>query len=379
MPNVLSVYDPLFYANEALIILHKALGMAGRVFRGYDKSPQQLGSVISIRRPSTFTALDAPSAAQDINAGEVQILLNKWKEVKFSLTDKELTATGERIISEHIGPAAYALADNIDQALVAEYKNVPWYVVNSSPLVASDLTAVRGMLFNNQVPMDENMLHLMLSGTQEAEALNLSAFSQWQGAGPAGAETLLRGSLGTKYGMEVFANQNVATHTAGVSADAVGALTANAAAGATTIAFDSITAAGTVKAGDTFLLTGTADTQRYTFTADFTAVAGAIAAATIFPPLKVAHVIGDVITIVLQSGEQGLAFHRNAFALAMAPLSDLAGQLGAKVATVSDPVTNLSIRSRLFYIGDTSKVYVALDVLYGVKTLDPNLAVRLVN
>ena len=31
MPNVLSVYDPLFYAQEALIALEKALGMAGRL------------------------------------------------------------------------------------------------------------------------------------------------------------------------------------------------------------------------------------------------------------------------------------------------------------------------------------------------------------
>lgn len=73
MSNTLSVYDPLFYAQEALIQLEKALGMAGRVFRGYDKSPQQKGSVISIRRPSTFTALAAPQSAQAINASEVQI------------------------------------------------------------------------------------------------------------------------------------------------------------------------------------------------------------------------------------------------------------------------------------------------------------------
>ena len=377
MPNVLSVYDPIFYAQEALIALHKALGMASRVHRGYDKAPQEKGSVINIRRPSTFTALAAPSAAQDINAGMVPINLDQWYEVKFSLTDKELTATGETIISEHIEPAAYALADNIDQALTSLYKDVPWYVVNSNPLVASDLTAVHQKLFENQVPMDGN-LHLMLSGAQQAEALNLAAFSQWQGAGPAGVETQLRGTLGTKFSMETFANQNVKTHVPGVSADATGALVGNHALGATTVAFDGVTIGGTFKAGDSFLITG--DSQRYVFTADATADGGgAVAATAITPALKVASLDNAVITITLQAGERGLAFHRNAFALAMAPLSDLAGQLGAKVATVSDPVTNLSLRSRLFYIGDTSKVYVALDVLYGVKTLDPNLAVNFIN
>jgi hypothetical protein len=132
-----------------------------------------------------------------------------------------------------------------------------------------------------------------------------------------------------------------------------------------------------VKIGDTFVLTG--DTQRYTFTADKTASGGAITGATFFPALKVAHVIGDVITIALVSGEQGLAFHRNFAALAMAPLSDLGGQLGARIATVADPVTNLTLRSRLYYVGDASEVHVALDVLYGFDILDPNLAVRFVN
>ena len=69
MSNTLSVYDPLFYAQEALIQLEKALGMAGRVYRGYDKNPQQKGSVISITKPGTFTALAAPQAAQDLTAG----------------------------------------------------------------------------------------------------------------------------------------------------------------------------------------------------------------------------------------------------------------------------------------------------------------------
>jgi hypothetical protein len=377
MSNVLSVYDPLFYAQEALIQLEKALGMAGRVHRGYDKSPQQKGSIIEIRRPSTFTAQDAPSAAQGIAAGAVAITLDQWKEVKIALTDKELSATGNVIIEEHIKPAAYAIADNIDQALTSLYKDIGWYVVNGSPVAVSDFTAARLQLFTNQAPMGDDNLHLMLSGTQESESLNLTAFSQWQGAGQAAVDTQMRGSLGRKFGMEIFANQNVKTHTSGVSADATGALTANAAAGATTIAFDSITTAGTVVAGDSFTLTG--DSQRYVFTAPYTASSGAIPAASIFPALKVAHVIGDVITITLQSGEQGLAFHRNAFALAMAPLSDLGNQLGAKIATVTDPVTGLSLRSRLFYIGDSSQVVVAIDALYGIKTLDPNLACRFVN
>lgn len=376
MPNTLSVYDPLFYAQEAIIQLEKVLGMAGRVHRGYDKLPQQKGSVISISKPSTFVAQDAPSPAQDVTAGEVQIALNYWREVKFKLTDKELTFTGEKIINDHIRPAAYALADDIDQKLSLLYRDIPWYVVNSSPCAVADLTALQRVMFGNRVPAAQR--HLMLSGVQQEEFLNLAAFSQWQGAGQAGADTQMEGSLGVKYGYEIFANQNVQTHTQGVAADATGALNGAASKGATVISFDGVSNDATFKAGDSFVLAGNA--QRYVFAADATASgAGAVTNASIFPALVQDYANDVVMTINLVGGEQGVAFHRNAFALAMAPLSEMGNQLGARIATVTDPVSNLALRSRIYYVGNSSEVHVALDVLYGIKTLDGNLGARLVN
>lgn len=375
MPNELSVYDPLFYASEAIMWLHKALGMAGRVHRGYDKSPQQKGSTISISRPSTFTALAAPQTAQAINAGEVQIVLDQWYEVKFALTDKELTYTTEKIVTDHIMPAAYAIADKIDQQLTALYKDIPWSNTNSSPLVASDITANRRILNVNQAPSD--FRHLMLSPTQEEEALNIAAFTQQQGSGDVGTQAQLRGSLGMRYGFETFMNQNVQTHTTGVSADATGALTAAGTKGDTAISFDSVTSGGTFKKGDSFVIAG--NTQRYVFTADFTATGGAKTDAPIFPALVQDYDNLSVVTITLLSGEQGIGFHRNAFALAMAPLSEAGNGVGASIATVTDPITNLSLRARRFYVGDTSTNYISIDALWGIKTLDPNLACRLVN
>ena len=375
MPNELSVYDPLFYASEAIIWLQKALGMAGRVHRGYDKSPQQQGSTISISRPSTFTALAAPQTAQAINAGEVQIVLDQWYEVKFALTDKELTYTTEKIVTDHIMPAAYAIADKIDQQLTALYKDIPWSNTNSSPLAAADITANRRILNVNQAPTD--FRHLMLSPTQEEEALNLAAFSQQQGAGQQGVDTQMRGTLGMKYGFETFMNQNVQTHTTGVSADATGALTVAGTKGDTAISFDSVTSGGTFKKGDSFVIAG--NSQRYVFTADFTATGGAKTDAPIFPALVQDYDNLSVVTITLLSGEQGIGFHRNAFALAMAPLSEAGNGVGASIATVTDPVTNLSLRARRFYVGDTSTNYISIDALWGIKTLDPNLACRLVN
>lgn len=380
MPNTLSVYDPIWYAQEALLALENALGLATRVYRGYDRTPQQIGSTISIRVPSTFSSQNAPSSAQDVTASEVQIVLNQWKEVKFALTDKELTYTGQRIIAEHIRPAAYALANTIDAALAAEYVNVPWEQAMSAPLAVSDITAVRKIMFNNKVPMgDPANLWGMLDGTAEAEALNLAAFSQWQGAGAAGVDAQIEGNLGRRYGFGHFSNQNVQTHTAGsLTIGTQLQLNANVAAGATTMVFKDSGASlsGTVKAGDTFVVAGS--TQRYAITADATAASNLITV-TVTPGAAIGYSASDNVTITQDSGPQNLYFHRNFCALAMAPLSELGGELGARVATVQDPITGLSLRSRLYYIGDSSVVHVALDVLYGIKVLDGNRACRLVD
>lgn len=374
MANNLALYDPLWYGNQAMTELKKALGMAGRVYRGFDRNPQEKGSTIMISRPGTFVAQDAPSTAQDLNPTQASMTLSYWKEVKFALTDKELTFTGERIITDHIRPAAYAIALDVDTRLAGLAEDIPWFIDVTNPAGVADITAARKVLFQNGVPMDPTKLHIMVDGQLESEFLSLPAFSQQQGAGPEGVDTQRNGSLGRKFGFEVFANQNVQTHVAGVAADATGALVGAHAAGIKTVSFNGVTAAGTFKKGDSFVIAG--HTQRYVFTADATADGtGAVTNAAIRPALATAYAGGAVITISLLNHVKNLAFHENAFALATAPLSTVGRELGAKMEVVIDETTGLALRSRLFYNGDQSRVYVALDILYGLTTLDENMAV----
>lgn len=391
MANTLSSYNPTFFANEALIQLEKALGMAARVFRGYDdqNTSRQAGSVIDIRIPSSFTAASAPSSAQDITANNTQITLDQWKEVKFSLTDKELSYTGERIIQEHIRPAAFAIADDIDQAIAGLVDDIPWYTDLSSPAAVADVTAARKILFDNKVPLgDPSMLHLMLDGQAEKEFLDLQAFSQFQGAGQAGADAQMRGSLGQRYGFEIFANQNTPSRTSNTVADVAGAINNGAgyAAGVTSIAVDGMATSGAFKKGDIVTITG--HTQQYVLTADVTMSSGAGTLSIFGSPfvqqggLESAVVDDQVVTIVLAGGSgatkvQNMAFHNNFGALAMARLPDFMDGEGVRVFSTLDPVTGLGIRARTWADGDNSKYNVALDVLYGVKTLDGNKAVRL--
>lgn len=378
--NTLGNYDETFFAQAALMQLEKELGMAGRVHRDYDPTPRARGATISIRRPSTFTAQQEPSSAQDVATEMVDMTLNQWYGVKFGLTDKDLTLSAPQIIEDHIRPAAVAIADKIDQTLAALYLDVPWVSPQTSTPVLADLAAARKIMRDNKVPLNmRGSLHYMIDSTTEMEYVKaLSAVTN----ALTSDDALREGSLGRLYGYDVFANQNTPVHTSGVAADAAGAVdkgsgtTNTYPAGTTTMHIDGLTSGATLKAGDTFVLTD--HTQRYVLTADGTNESSGDIDIAFSPPLKEGADENEVITFILTGSAkaQTLAWHRNAFALAMAPLSDMGGQLGARISTISDPTTNLSLRARMFYVGNDSTVYVGLDALWGVKTLDPNMAVR---
>jgi len=389
MPNVLGNYNPAFYANEALIFLRKGLGFANTVHMGFDEERRSFGrgDVINIRRPSTFTAASAPAAASDANTESVQIALDQWFEVKFKLSDRELAYTGDRMIQEHIAPAAYALADKIDTDGCALIKQIGSASTASAPAAPNDLLDARRILMTNLAPMsDPSRLSVMVTPTIEQQLLNQSAFSQWQGSGTIGTDSQVTGSIGGRFGFgRIFANQNVPAHTAG-SINDTALLINNAAgyaAGVSTINLDAAdaTVAGTLAAGDILSIGGKA----YAVTNTVTANANAFTGVTIAPALEASVADNAVVTATATSviGEC-VAYHRDAFALAMARLPDYtnaglfgSSALGSQIASVQDPVTGLSIRSRIYYVGNSSEVHVALDVLYGWKVLNHRLATRL--
>ena len=399
MPNTLGVYNPIFYAQEALIWLQKALGLANRVHMGFDAERRAFGKgdTINIRRPSIFTAAAAPASASDLATETVAITLGQWFEVKFALTDKELAYTQDRIISDHIMPASYALADKIDQDLASLVITVPHAYVEASAATAATvkgLAETRQRLFDLKCPLkDSENMFFMVGGQEESDLLQLAAFSQWQGAGAAGVDTQATGALGRKYGFEFFANQNRTTAVYDNISDFAGAINnaAGYAKGATSIAVDGLGAAEVYKKGTIITMSSGADSgSEYALTADATMVAGG-ATVTINPGLRNAVADNDTFRIGDPTGagsanaqdnvtdNLNVGFHRGWAALAFARLPDFdefTNRLGAEIASVQDPVTGLAVRSRIYYVGASSKIEVALDVLYGFKELDADLACR---
>jgi hypothetical protein len=370
--NTYGSYNETFFAQEALPLLENALGLAGRVYREFEKDTKEQGDTTTIRKPSVFTAQSAPSNAQDLNTSKVALVMSEWDEVKFEITDKDRALTSDKIISDHIRPAAYALANKVDQKLATLITRVPWYTQLSGTFDIKDLAKATQVLFQNGVPLDDtSMVHGMVDGNLKTEILAYMAGKNITGSH---VETFRRGALSELMGVNWFANQNTPTFTSNTLSDGVGALTANAAINATTIAIGSIDATGTVVKGDTFSIAGL--TQRFTVTANATASGGAIAALTFEPALPAAVLSGAVVTFhtLAAAKAANVVFHRNFAALKFAPLPD--DMPGVNVSTISDPDLGISVRARIFYEGNNSKMFVALDCLYGYQLLDPNMATR---
>jgi hypothetical protein len=117
-------------------------------------------------------------------------------------------------------------------------------------------------------------------------------------------------------------------------------------------------------------------------TADTTLAAGANTAVPISPPLQQDYLINAVVTAETKATayadayESNLLFHRDAFSVVFGQLpSSAIRSLGVEVAVATDPISGMSVRARRAYIDGSSKVAVTLDVLFGVKTLNPNYAV----
>jgi len=393
MANNIDPYNPIFYAQEGLLVLENALGMAKRIYVGYDQERKSAseGDTVQIPKPGTFTTSNGGTATTaDLTPSSIDLKVDTWKQVKFGLTDKELAFTTEKIIRDHISPAVYALALDVETALTNLYKDIPWSYNCAATPGSADIINTRKILRDNAGGLvDTDQVSFGIDSTLEASFLNAEIFHAARiTGGDANKDALMNGSLGTRFGAEHFVQQTLATHTSGTAVsdatDLAGTLNGNHAKGATTLTVAnfqgySSAVAQTLVAGDSLVIAS--NTQRYSVTAAVSLVGGA-ASVSICPPLVAAYTTGAVVTIETADSTNfadkyysNLMFHKNAFAMAVAPLPNLGNNAGAQMAVITDPRTGLSLRSRLAYDDDLATVKITLDILFGVKTLDPNLAV----
>ncbi len=396
MANIYSdnIYDPKFYALEGLLELEKSLGMARSVYMGYsrERASYGKGSSITITVPGTFTATTSTvSPTQDIVTQSRSITLDRFVRVQFKVPDIELAHGGFKIIEDHIRPAVYALSDFIDQDLMSLSASVPWKVDAQSTPGSRDIINPRKLLRDNNAMLADGNVYMAIDSEYEAAFLDTPMFHAASTTGDGVNESaLIRGSLGTRFGVNVFATQNAGlSHTSGTvvsnASDLAGVLDGGGSpvpAATSSITVTGLTATETFVAGDSFTIAG--NRQKYTVTSAATVGVGGDVTLSIYPATVVEYADSSVVTIDNGTTSNAddytslLLFHRNAIALAVAPLPQN-GDFGPQVSTQTTTDGTLSLRATIWYDPDADggAMMARYDILYGYQLINPNLAALL--
>lgn len=361
-----TILTPQVIANEALLVLENNMVMANLVHRDYDNEFVSVGDTITVRKPAKFVAQNFTGSivTQDATEGSTTVVMDRFKDVSFAVTSKEMTLDIKSFSDQFIAPAMRAIAQSVDEDLFNEVANVSAKVsATSSPTNLSDIANMAKTLDLAKVPMD--MRRLVFHPTHKYRYALTDNLSKVAYAGT--GDTLRNAELGRIYGFDTYMDQN-APDTQATTAGTATTYKVTGTKDATTIALSSVSAAtATVKTGDGFILDG----HLYRFTEDATATSGAVAEVDIDMPLVKAYTAAEVYLV---NSTHSLAFHRNAIAMVTRPL---ALPLGAAKSAIQS-YNGMGIRVVYGYNQTTKTDTISLDMIYGIKTLDATMAVKLV-
>ncbi len=367
----------------ALPVLRENTRMPALVNRDYDAEAAEQNQTIRVPLPQDLgDAQDmnpaTGSTSTDLADPKVDITLDNWKYKQFQMTDKEMreTVTGG-VLPSAAESAVKALANNINLALLNLYKDIPSHsgTAGTTPTTAADIIAARKVAQRNLFPQDQRRMVIDL----EAEANFLDVFKKVNETGDTNA--LRMASLGTLFGLESFADQLVPAHTAGTMNDATALINGAVAAGATSVAIDGAGASETLLTGDILEFAGVTDAVGnaipFVVTADATADGGgAFASVSISPAVPTGGIADNAAVTKYDSHTPNLVFHRNAFCLAMRTLSDEMSE-NSTISAQQDPISGIPLRLETWREPGKATRYWRFDILYGVKTLRQELAVRM--
>ena len=205
-----TILTPDIIAREALMVLRNNAVMANLVYRDYSSEfVAGVGDTITIRKPATFEAKEFTSniVLQDATETGVTVKMDKLLDVSFAVTAKELALEIADFSAQFITPAMQAFADKIDKYLIALEKDVTNRVDHATGDIApADIVNVRKFLVQNAAPLTER--RLVIGADAEADLLKNQAFTNAGSVGDEGT-ALREASLGRKYGLDIYTDQNI--------------------------------------------------------------------------------------------------------------------------------------------------------------------------
>uniref|UniRef100_A0A6M3KGM6 Putative capsid protein n=1 Tax=viral metagenome TaxID=1070528 RepID=A0A6M3KGM6_9ZZZZ len=424
-----TLLTPTMIAKEALRLLKNNMVMGNLVYRNYENefpgTPKKGGSV-QIRKPVKFrVAKTRVRSTKTITEQYITLNCTTQAHVSWNFFTVDLTLTIEEYSERYIRPACAALANQVDADLCGLYVNVPNQVYESSgwtvtPHTFMVLGKAMQRMDEEAVPPDERVVVF----NPAAHWSFANALSNWNFK-EGGEQALRKGFLGRIANAEIFMDQNIKVHKTGYWSTATD--TAAATTGRLLIhsTADSGAAGGLpsgigadvsqnqnilvmgfalssqtpLLAGDTFQIAGcyavnpmsgqsTGVLRQFVVTSDVAVVTSdctANPASVYFYPDMINTGPYQTVDTIPQLGAklwvdgdpwcqypQNLAFHKNAFALVIVPLVKPDGQWGA-----TETENGVSIRVVKDYDIDVDSEIIRLDILYGVKTIYPELAVRI--
>lgn len=360
MPN--TILTPQIIANEALMVLQSNLTMANLVHRDYSKEFVKVGDTITIRKPAKFVAKNftGQTEAQDITEGSVTVKMDRFRDITVNVGSKEMTLDIKDFSSQVITPAMQALAEQIDNDLLAVgiSKAGKKATVSSSPEI-TDIAGVGKQLDIAKAPRTDRRLVLPPTILYKYNTLDNFAKQCYKGDSIA----LKESEIGKVYTCETFMSQNCPEN----QNDTPGTVTSYKVAGTKdklefTVS-DGKTVAATIKKGDQLIVNG----YLYTVTEDVTLSSGA---GTVKVDQNIPETVEATEAFVV-SKAHALGFHRNGLALVTRNLELPMGNKNAYIASAD----GLGVRVVMDYDSAHKQDKVSFDIIYGIKELDPNLLV----
>lgn len=208
-----TILTPDIIAREALMVLRNNAVMANLVHRDYSDEFAAVGDTITIRKPATFVANEYNGSSitvQDATETGVAVTIDKHLDVSFAVTSKEMALDIADFSKQFLVPAMQAFADKVDKYLIGLEASATNRVPHADGAIApKDMIEARKHLTQNAAPLADR--RFVVGATAEADLLNSELFVAADKVGDEGT-ALREASLGRKFGMDCYVDQNIAAN-----------------------------------------------------------------------------------------------------------------------------------------------------------------------
>jgi hypothetical protein len=382
-----TLLTPTAVTRESLRILHQKLNFVGNIVRQYDdsyaKTGAKIGDSLKIRLPNQYTVTNgATLTTQDTAESSVTLQVSTQKHVGMNFTSADLTLSIDDFSKRYIEPAMSVLAASIESDALSMYKDVYQSIWNGGSAATYNKALDARVLLQRSLAPSADRTALMDSlGMADVVKDTKTLFQDAKSL----ADQYKEGYMGRAAGFDWSENTLMPAHTRSA---AVSYLIQGGSQTGATLNVD--TGTGAPNAGDVFTIANVFSVHPETKVStgvlqQFTVGAGATTTVWPISPAIVTSgatqnvnagpadnaavtVLGTASTAV----QTALLFQKEAFAFATA---DLVLPRNVHFAA-RESLDGISMR--IWQDSDivNDKFPCRVDVLYGFKTLRPQLAVR---